>query len=108
MGMYTKDQAERHDDIDPARNTGLSERFQYFKASQTVEVYGRIHSDIFNQGRLIVNGLPLKIIMHRNKNSFALLAATGSDYKILMIEAILCLVDMKRILTISNILISHR
>ena len=91
MGMYTKDQAERHDDIDPARNTGLSERFQYFKASQTVEVYGRIHSDIFNQGRLIVNGLPLKIIMHRNKNSFALLAATGSDYKILMIEAILCL-----------------
>ena len=69
MGMYTEDQAERHDDIDPARNTGLSERFQYFKASQTVEVYGRIHSDIFNQGRLIVNGLPLKIIMHRNKNT---------------------------------------
>ena len=56
-----------------------------------MEIYGRVHSDIFNQGRLIVNGLPLKIVFHRNKNSFALLAATGSDYEILLTEALLCL-----------------
>ena len=56
-----------------------------------MEIYGRVHSDIFNQGRLIVNGLPFKIVFHCNKNSFALLAATGSDYKILLTEALLCL-----------------
>ena len=90
MAMYTKDQAGRLDDVDPARNSGLSERFEHFKGSRTVEIYGRIHSDLFNQGRLILNGLPLKIVMHRNKSTFALLAASGSDYKILSTEALLC------------------
>ena len=90
MAMYTKDQAGRLDDVDPARNSGLSERFEHFKGSRTVEIYGRIHSDLFYQGRLILNGLPLKIVMHRNKSTFALLAASGSDYKILSTEALLC------------------
>ena len=77
MAMYMKDQAGRLDDVDPARNSGLSERFEHFKGSRTVESYGRIHSDLFNQGRLILNGLPLKIVMHRYKSTFALLAASG-------------------------------
>ena len=50
MGLYVKDQPERLDETDPARNVGLKERFEHFKESKTVEICGRIHSDLFSSG----------------------------------------------------------
>ena len=91
MGMYTKDEATKLDETDPNNNTGLLERYNYFQESKIVEICTRIHSDIFHQGRLLMNGLPIKIVLHRNKHPFMLMAAAGSTYKIVLSEAILCI-----------------
>ena len=41
---------------DPVLNTGLGTRSEWTKTSRTVELQGRIHSDLFNQEKLILNG----------------------------------------------------
>ena len=42
---------------DPVLNTGLGTRSEWTKTSKTVELQGRIHSDLFNQEKLILNGV---------------------------------------------------
>ena len=53
---------------------------------------GRVHSDIFNQGKLLLNGRPLKVTFQRHKNNFALLsAAENPEFKLSFQEVIFCL-----------------
>jgi hypothetical protein len=76
MGLFAKDTTEHMDEADPTKgNEGLAERFTYCEKSKQFELSGKIHADIFNQGRLLINGLPLKLVMHRNKDAFVLMAA---------------------------------
>ena len=61
-GFY-KDTAGQMDAVDPTpdgnapTNLGLKERFELTRGSRTVEFISRIHADIFNQNRLMVNGV---------------------------------------------------
>ena len=49
---------------------------------------GRVHSDIFNQGKLLLNELPFQ----GHKNNFALLsAAENPEFKLSFQEVIFCL-----------------
>ena len=51
---------------------------------------GPIHSDIFFQDRLILNGVNLKLKLNRAKNSFCLVASVpGANFKGVNAEAIL-------------------
>lgn len=52
MGLYKKDSTL--DNLNPAQNSAIAERVEYFKESRVVELSGRIHSDIFHQGRLLL------------------------------------------------------
>ena len=77
MGLYSKD---------PTVNVN------YFADSQVVEVCGRLHNDLFNQGRLILNALPLRITLHRNKTAFMLLTTSADpQYKLEIVEAVFCI-----------------
>ena len=55
-GLFCKDtpgQMEEMDiSADPVLNTGLGTRSEWTKTSKTVELQGRIHSDLFNQEKL--------------------------------------------------------
>ncbi|XP_066910114.1 uncharacterized protein F54H12.2-like [Clytia hemisphaerica] len=63
-----------------------------FAESKVVDLIGKIHSDIFNQGKLILNGLTLKVTLLRNKPEFMLLSpVVNADYKVVITEAIMCL-----------------
>ena len=42
---------------DHVLNTGLKTRSEWTKTSKIVELQGRIHSDLFNQEKLILNGV---------------------------------------------------
>ena len=54
MGLYTKDTAGHLEETDPVgNNAGLRQK------SKVVELIGRLHTDICNQGRLTLNGLPI-------------------------------------------------
>ena len=50
---------------------------------------GRVNSDIFNQGKWLLNGLPLKVIFQRQKNNIKLLsAAENPTFKVSFQEVI--------------------
>ena len=88
MGLYKKETVIEN--LNPTQNAVIAERVEYFKNSRVVEVSGRIHSDVFHQGRLIPNGLSLKLTLHRNKSAFMLLTNVDNPaYKFLFKEAVL-------------------
>ena len=74
---------------DPVLNTDLATRTEWTKTSKTVELQGRIHSDLFNQEKLIVNGVDLTVKLHRHKPEFCLLSRdTTPAHKITIMDAI--------------------
>ncbi len=68
--LWVKDEPGKLDD---ATNTGLVERRSYTDTSKVVELFGRLHSDIFMQDRYLPNGVNVKIRLVRSKDAFALL-----------------------------------
>ena len=75
---------------DPILNTGLGTRSGWTKTSKTVELQGRIHSDLFNQENLILNSVDLTVKLQRHKPEFFLLSADAAPaYKIIIVDAIL-------------------
>ena len=93
-GLFCKDtdgQMEEMDiTADPVLNSDLGTRSEWTKTSRTVELQGRIHSDLFNQEKLILNGVDLMVKLHRHKPEFCLLSAhIAPAYKIIIVDAIL-------------------
>jgi len=71
-------------------NLGLKARYAFAKNSNTVDMMGTIHSDIFFQDRLILNRVNLRLKLNRAKNSFCLVSsAPGAAFKVVITEAIL-------------------
>ena len=76
----------------PVFNTGLGTRREWTKTNKTVELQGRIHSDLFNQEKLILSSVDLTVKLHRQKPEFCLLSGdTAPAYKIIIVDAILYL-----------------
>ena len=72
-GLFCKDtagQMEKMDiSADPVLNTGLETRSEWTETSKIVELQGKIYSDIFNQEKLILNGVDLMVKLHHRLNS---------------------------------------
>ena len=93
-GLFCKDTAGQMEEMDinadPVLNTGLGTRGEWTKTSKIVKLQGRIHSDLFNQEKLILNGVDLTMKLYRHKPEFCLLSGdTASAYKITIVDAIL-------------------
>ena len=92
MGMYFKDPAGKFEVLNADRNKSFEEKTNYFGNSKIVDISGQIHCDIFNQGRLILNGVPLKITLHRNRSAFLFMSeGDNPNYKLNIIEAMFCI-----------------
>lgn len=89
--LFYKDVAGKMDLADPLAtgyNTGLNTRYKFIKDSSTVELIGPLHSDLFYQDRLLLNGVTMRIRLNRSKNAFCLLSAVGgADYKVVISHA---------------------
>ena len=90
--LFYKDTANHMDNLEPvgqnASNQGLGKRYQYIKESKTVDLLGRLHSDIFMQDRLLLNQVDLGIKLTRSKNEFCLLSPVeGAGYKVVLQDA---------------------
>ncbi|XP_067288479.1 uncharacterized protein F54H12.2-like [Pseudorasbora parva] len=87
-GLFYKDTSEHMDAADPTgRNTGLGKRSQYTNESKTVELLAPIHSDIFFQEKLMLNGVDIKIRMIRGKDEFCLMKTGDIAYKLKIMSA---------------------
>ena len=64
-GLFCKDTTGQMEEMDtsadPVLNTGLGTRSEWTETSEIVELQGRIHSDLFNQEKLILNGVDLTV-----------------------------------------------
>ena len=93
-GLFCKDTPGQMGEIDiganPVLNPGLGTRSKWTKTSKTVELQGRIHSDLFNQEKLILNGVDPMVELHRHKPEFCWLSSdTAPAYKFIIVDAIL-------------------
>ena len=46
-------------------NKGYATQLNYLSKSQTVELYGKLHADLFNSDRMLVNGVDMNIRLTR-------------------------------------------
>ena len=110
MAMFYKDTPGKMDVANPVAedddaNMGLKARYAFTKNSFTVDMTGPIHSDIFFQERLLLNGVNLRIKFNRAKNVFCLLSsATGPNFKVIITEAILY---VRKVKVASSIALGH-
>ena len=70
MAMFYKDTPGKMDVVDAVAddvdaNMGLKARYTFAKESSIVGMMGPIHSDIFFQDRLILNGVNLRTKLNR-------------------------------------------
>ena len=110
MAMFYKDTPGKMDVVDPVAddgdaNMGLKARYTFTKQSNTVDMVGPIHSDIFLQDRLILNGVNLRLKLNRAKNSFCLVSSVpGANFKVVITEAILYI---RKVKASSSITLGH-
>lgn len=92
--LFYKDTAGHMDSADPtagsSANIGLKSRYQFTKESHSVDMIGKLNVDMFNQDRLLINGVDLRIRLTRSKNEFCLMSSEASPkYKVVLEEACL-------------------
>ncbi|XP_073413063.1 uncharacterized protein F54H12.2-like [Dendrobates tinctorius] len=104
-GLFYKDMAGHHQDrtLD-GENLGFVKRARATALSRPIELLGPLFGDVFNQPKLILNGLDLKIKLSRNKDSFCLMSAEQEAFKVQILSASLY---VKRVLASPAVRIGH-
>lgn len=95
-----------NDDLDDltTKNTGMLGRKNMIKDSQSIEIMGKIHADIFNQPKLLINNVDLKILLTLEKPSFYIME-TDKSKSIIQIQA--AILHIKHLTISPNILMAH-
>jgi len=86
-------------------NGGFCARWNRLKESQTVEMCGRLHSDICNVPLFLLNGVKIQIKLTKAKKAFYLLSDRADTKATFKFQEVLLYV--KRIRPASSILASH-
>lgn len=86
--------------VDPLQNErgneGLKKRYELTARSEVLEMIGQLHCDIFQQNRLILNLVDLKIKMTRSKPEFCLISPkVDGQYKVMLQHASLFIRKVK-------------
>ena len=86
----------------PNGNPGLKKRFDLTSKSKILDMIGPLHCDIFQQNRLLLNMVDLKIKLTRSKTSFCLMVnppkdntQTSPEYKVRLEQASLFIRKVK-------------
>ena len=77
--LWVNDWRGTREDYD--RNSGYNRRKSCVRESQLVELYGRLHLDLFMQERFLVNAVDMKLKLTRSKPGFVLMG-DSADYQI--------------------------
>lgn len=88
--FFYKDTAGHHDDanVQLGGNQGLYFRSRYTDEGRSLEMEGPIHLDIFQQKRLIINGVSLALKFWPSKNAFRLMSGDdGANYSVQILES---------------------
>ena len=74
------------DQVNTDQNLGWGTRVTWFQESAIVELMAPLHVDLFHQEKYLLNKIDLRLELHRNENSFALMsfAQPAQAYKIMV------------------------
>lgn len=86
-GLFYKDTASHMDDPPGGDNAGLNRRQLYTFESDVVELMAPIHSDMFFQEKLLLNGVDVKIRLTRAKDEFCLMRGDNVNYQLHILSA---------------------
>ena len=72
---FHKDTAGKMDELDPTKanadaNLGLKKRDSFTSESKVVDMTGRLHGDIFNQEKYLLDTVKVPLRLHHSKNQF--------------------------------------
>jgi hypothetical protein len=69
---------------------GYAARVNYLSNSQTIELYGRLHADLFNSDKMLLNGVDMNIRLTRAPEAFYLLGMSDDvEVRIKILDATL-------------------
>ena len=92
--LYYKDTAVM-DAVPTGNNSGLAARTAYTQNGNEVTLEGPIHTDLFQQDRLILNRVKIVLKFHPSSNKFALMTGDSKNYKVSITSAILKVCHVK-------------
>jgi len=87
MNLWYKDEAGQHDSLKD--NLGFTQRLSHCAKSKEVELLGTLHGDVFNQSKLLIPGVEMKLKFVRSRHSFCLMG--DQDGKVVVTDATLLL-----------------
>uniref|UniRef100_A0ABD2WI17 Uncharacterized protein n=1 Tax=Trichogramma kaykai TaxID=54128 RepID=A0ABD2WI17_9HYME len=82
--LWSCDTANKMDDCKNGNNGLVTRRL--FMTNNSVDMIGHLHCDVFNQEKLLLNGVEVRVRLIRSRDSFALMDPTDS-YRIRIDEA---------------------
>ena len=108
MGLFSKDTMamdNNFSDFDKpvanvnkeTHNMGARWRYETSKFSRMFEMFGRIHSELFSQGKLLPGNSTIRIRLHRADPSFSLMAKSASKKYAIAIESAILYVRREKI-----------
>jgi hypothetical protein len=78
------------------KNSGYTTRLNYLGKSQTIELYGRLHADLFNSDRMLINGVDMNIKLTRAPEAFYLLGPSDdTKLRIKILDATLFITQVE-------------
>ena len=97
LGLYSKDTNNfdengaplATENIPDGTNKGAYVRYQRTKKSNVFECIGRLHCEIFNQPKLILNDCSFTVRLHLNDQKFYLMSGSDKRYTVVIDSAIL-------------------
>ena len=100
--LWYNDSAGKMDDGKDA-NTGLVQRRRLLSATKSVDMIGHLHCDMFNQEKLLINGIEVRVRLVRSRDSFCLMNPTGCYFVHIYEDNLL----VRRVKISSDILLAH-
>lgn len=89
-------------------NNGMKTRIDWFSKNNEngeIELYGKLHSDVFNVSRLLINNVDLKILLNLEKQSFFMMnSEADGEPQLKIMEATMY---MRHITVNPSILLAH-
>ena len=86
-------------------NSGYVRRLDYLRNGKTIELYGRLHADLFDSDKMLINGIGMNTKLKCAPESFYLLASSDDNkvrVKILYASLFITKDDLKPHLLLSN------
>lgn len=111
---YGKDAASTHlettgwnldtGDMNSLEGVQIKKRIKMYKNGAKVELMGKIHGDMFNQSRLLLNNVDLKVILNLEKSNFYMMSKPEDNSNVKILAATMY---MNHVTINPNILVAH-